>query len=704
MNRYGPYELRGELARGAMGVVFRAHDPALDRPIALKVIRSEDLRDPESQQRFLRELRILARLRHPNVITVHSAGLSDHGYPYVAMDLIEGGSLRDRLERDGPLPLQEAVRICVQLAKALAYAHSRGVLHRDIKPHNILLDGDDALLTDFGLAKLVGADAQGLTRSGDRIGTPLYMAPEQAQGDNRRVGPATDVYSLGVTLFHMITGKRPFTAPSVVELFTSIIRDPAPSVRRLRPDVDDALEAIIARCLEKDPEDRFPAAAALRDALVVWQETGDSRASPLAQTARAKPSPSVTAQDPAASSRRKTVSVGLAIGLLFGLFLGLLNAAWLERAVRRDVWREELPEQLRVRAERGTERFLRDDFVGAIEDLDFVIGAEPNCSSAWYRRAGARRALKQPKEARVDLDRAIEIDPEFAEAYSVRAQVRQEEDAEGALADYNRAVSLEPLNPTFYRNRAALHYKEERTAEALKDVERSLELDPRFAQSYYLRGAIKERTDGEGAGLPDWELATTYEPGEAEILNARGLLRNTLGDAEGAIADYTAAIAALVEKPIYHHNRGATFEARSEWLAALADLSAALEIDPDHEPTLARRAGVLLRLRRYRAAISDYERAAGLLEEGEEGRDQYLKNCDRLRGALKRGMHQVTAIRSTLHAAAGTHHKILADIGQGATVKVLENNEGWARVQIQDSNGNIHVGYVSTADLVLVLE
>ena len=226
MDRIGSYELREELARGAMGVVYRAFEPYLERDVALKVLPQEDLRDSEAQRRFLREARALARLRHSHIVAIHSAGvLPEQGYPYLVMDLLEGGTLEQLIQREGGhLDPGLAVRFARQLAEALSYAHERGVLHRDVKPQNVLLDQGDAVLTDFGLAKLYDAGADGLTRSGDRVGTPAYMAPEQARGQQGRIGPATDVYALGAILYRALSGDLPHSADSIVDLFTKIER------------------------------------------------------------------------------------------------------------------------------------------------------------------------------------------------------------------------------------------------------------------------------------------------------------------------------------------------------------------------------------------------------------------------------------------------------------------------------------------------
>ena len=206
---FGDYELLAEVARGGMGVVYRARQITLNRTVALKMILAGKLADADDVQRFRTEAEAAARLTHPNIVAVHEVG-EIQGQHFFSMEFIDGSNLAQRLS-GGPVPGRDAARYVRQIARAVHYAHRQGILHRDLKPSNILLDSDDEPhITDFGLAKRLGNHDSGQTRSGAILGTPSYMAPEQAQGKIRELGPACDIYSLGAILYELLTGRPPF--------------------------------------------------------------------------------------------------------------------------------------------------------------------------------------------------------------------------------------------------------------------------------------------------------------------------------------------------------------------------------------------------------------------------------------------------------------------------------------------------------------
>ena len=239
-----------------MGVVFKARDVKLNRFVAVKMILPAAMPDETDLERFQTEASAAACLKHPNIVAVHAVGQED-GRWYYCMDLIEGPSLAKRLS-SGPLPGRAAAHYMVGVARGIDHAHRNGVLHRDLKPANILLDADDQPhVADFGLAKQMTAGPPRLTRTGAILGTPGYMAPEQASGA-KEIGPACDVYGLGALLYELLTGRPPFQAETPLDTLMQVLeRDPAPP-RLLNPKVDRDLETICLKCLQKDPGPPLP--------------------------------------------------------------------------------------------------------------------------------------------------------------------------------------------------------------------------------------------------------------------------------------------------------------------------------------------------------------------------------------------------------------------------------------------------------------
>jgi WD40 repeat protein len=262
------YEVGRLLGRGGMGVVYEARQILLNRMVALKMIRAGDLASPEERTRFLAEAEVIARLKHPNIVQIHAFGECD-GRPFFEMELVDGGSLADRIQ-GAPHSPREASTLLETLARAIHEAHRNGVIHRDLKPSNILMMADGSpKIVDFGLAKLIGSNS-GLTRTDSVLGSPAYMAPEQAGGGANAIGPAADVYALGAICYELLTGRPPFVAESALELLTMArSADPVPP-SRLRPGLPRDVETICLRCLEKNPDHRYQTAEALADDFGRW--------------------------------------------------------------------------------------------------------------------------------------------------------------------------------------------------------------------------------------------------------------------------------------------------------------------------------------------------------------------------------------------------------------------------------------------------
>jgi serine/threonine-protein kinase len=301
------YRIEERIGRGGMGVVYRAQHLNLQRRAAIKII-APDLAESEGfRERFTREARIAAALQHPNIVTVYDAGEVD-GMLYLAMQFIRGEDLAAILRRDGRLRPYRAIDVCRQVASALDAAHAMGLIHRDVKPANVLIEGRNAFLTDFGLTKQAGTNAQ-LTRAGDMVGTIHYVAPEQIEG--RRVSARSDVYALGCLLYHCLSGQVPFAHETDVAVIYAHLSEQPPKLSELRPELPDGLDAVMAKALDKSPDRRFPscgdmisAARAVIDAAGPLSETIPPRASQVAE-----PTPAEI-RDAAEAARRPRVLLG----------------------------------------------------------------------------------------------------------------------------------------------------------------------------------------------------------------------------------------------------------------------------------------------------------------------------------------------------------------------------------------------------------
>jgi serine/threonine protein kinase len=254
LKKYGRYQLVDEIGQGAMGVVYRAHDPQINRQIALKLLRQDRVTSEDLVQRFLKEAQAMGGLSHPNIATVYDTG-RDHGTIFIAMEILQGKSLRDHM-REKELHHNEIVHIGVQVAEALDFAHRKGIVHRDIKPSNIIIDPDgNAKITDFGIAHIEDPTVTQQTIPGEILGTPLYMSPEQVKSNP--VDGRSDLYSLGILLYEMATGTSPFKGDNFASIFQAILQDTPPA-----PELNDSpmsrnLSTLIMKSLSKDPDQRF---------------------------------------------------------------------------------------------------------------------------------------------------------------------------------------------------------------------------------------------------------------------------------------------------------------------------------------------------------------------------------------------------------------------------------------------------------------
>jgi eukaryotic-like serine/threonine-protein kinase len=320
------YELEELVGTGGMSTVFRAHDRQLDRRIAIKILYEHYADDPEYLERFRREARAVAKLSHPNIVTVIDRG-DDDGRQYIVFEHVDGENLKELVVRSGRLPVRQALELALAVADGLAFAHEHGLVHRDVKPQNVLLSSEgEVKVTDFGIARSLHVE-HGVTQTGTVLGTGEYLAPEQASG--RPVSPATDVYSLGVVLWELLAGDVPFTGENFVAVALHHVNDPPPHLRERRPDVSPRLDAAVDRALAKDPARRFHSMAAFAKELRACLAEAEGGMPPpppeddLARTLVTTPVPAPApvprrARPPGRSRRRRSPLLYVLLALVVG--------------------------------------------------------------------------------------------------------------------------------------------------------------------------------------------------------------------------------------------------------------------------------------------------------------------------------------------------------------------------------------------------
>ena len=315
----GRYDLVEQIGKGGMSTVWKGQDRLLDRTVAIKVLHEQFTQDDEYVERFRREARSVAQLSHPNIVTVIDRG-EDQGRQYIVFEYVEGENLKQLLERTGPMAVRDALVLALQMARALSFAHQRGLIHRDVKPQNVLLNAEgQAKMTDFGIARSV--DVQGVTVTGTVLGTSEYIAPEQARG--QQVDAQTDVYSLGVVLYELLTGGVPYEGESFVSVALRHVNDPVPSVLEHRPDCPPRVALAIERAMAKDPGERYES----MDGLVAELEACLGELDPVSEEA------TMIARRPvvARARRQRQPRQGRRVGVLwpFAAVVGVLAVAGL---------------------------------------------------------------------------------------------------------------------------------------------------------------------------------------------------------------------------------------------------------------------------------------------------------------------------------------------------------------------------------------
>ena len=644
-----------------MATVYLAHDVRHDRPVALKVMHRE-LAAALGPERFLREIRTTARLQHPHILGVFDSGDSA-GQLWFSMPYVEGESLRERLRREKQLPVDDAIRIAVEAARALDYAHRHGVIHRDVKPENILLTRDgDSMVADFGIARALAGSDERLTETGLAVGTPAYMSPEQAAGD-RELDARTDIYSLGAVLYEMLAGEPPYTGPTAQAIAAKRLSDPVPSVRRIRPSVPESVDRALQRALASTPADRFGTAADFGRALEPVSGTTPPNAPAL------PPEELITRSKPATRTPwgRHRLAVGMVLGMVIGL--GVLFA-WRRSQSEADPSAGAAKRVAVLPFENvgdTADAYFADGLTDAVRGkLAAVPGLQVIASTSTNQYRGTTKAPHQIADelgvryllvGRVRWDKRggasrIEVSPELIELAPAGAPTtRWQEPFHAALTDVFHVqadisarvasaldVALAPDTRTQLAARptasltaydAFLKGQEaERRVGALGIGRRAaayyaqaVALDSAFAPAWARLSRVRSRQYSSGDADSAYareakeaaERAVALAPSSAEGYIALALYHNGVTNDNRRARD--AGLEALRLAPGDADALRALALAEQElgrWEASLSLLERAQPLDPRSVQTLSRLGRTLLWMRRYPKALASFDRALAL--------------------------------------------------------------------------------------------
>jgi serine/threonine-protein kinase len=633
--RLAQFRIVARIGRGGMGIVYRAEDEKLRRTVALKVLPSAFTQDEERRRRFLREARSAAAITHPNIATVYDVGEAD-GRVFLAMELVEGETLRDRLAR-GAMPPAEALRVARAMARGLARAHGKGVVHRDLKPDNVMIDQDgEAKILDFGLAKLREAEAEAgsgksaleraetasqITGEGRVLGTPQYMSPEQAKGV--AVDARTDVFSLGVVLYEMLAGVRPFRGETSFDVLVAVTRDPPPPLRDRAPDTPPSLQAVVDRCLAKAPSERFASGKELAEAL---------EAVPLGSAPHVAASSASRPHSPAASTRTEAGVAALSPALLrprprrraaIAVALGLGASSVLALVIAMAVRRSPAP-PIGPRAE--SSRGVAAPRGRAITEEPQPKTSSPEAAAAY---AAGLQALRDGSVniGTLNVERATVLDPHFAAANlrlafmtpsleGTRRQIAAVQQSRSLLEGYDpqllelleahvrdpsahddivrRALALAAAWPDDAEAQfwaASMLISEGREPDARPVLDRAMAIDPHFAGAEHWRALLEEDVDNLDAALASVDRCTAISPAAASCIRRRADIHAIRGECDKLEVDARATMAVEPKGPAAYTYLAAALAARGASTEALEQLyRKATELIPN--PDEARRFGL----------------------------------------------------------------------------------------------------------------
>ncbi|MBI5366162.1 MAG: protein kinase, partial [Planctomycetes bacterium] len=636
---FGRYVVLSELGRGGMGTVFKALQPDLDRIVALKILAEGEC-DAEGVRRFFREAQAAARLTHPNIVAVYDVGEAEGRY-YIAMEYLDGATLR-RYARDRKVPVRTLVGVVRDVARALHYAHEHGIVHRDVKPHNIMVqarNGEDAgaagdpqgapegppqaKIADFGLAKEIDSRSQ-LTLSGQILGSPSYMAPEQAGGTHREIGPRTDVYALGATLYDVLTGRPPFEGENAYKILVAVLNDPPPAPRTLAARLHRDVETIILKAMEKDPARRYGSALALAEDLERFLEGEPILARPPGRLERV------------ARRLRRHASVVLTVTAALAVVAGLvawsadaLGRAHADVSAKTRAYEEAERERLRSSAVYMEEVRRRASAESGLEARARELGEAQARVAVLEGELGARE--KEASEAKAAAEAAQRTaaaaggaarrgEREWSEAYQ-RSFLTV--DVDRALAELARAAKADPTAAEIWVRRGELFLEAGKPDQAARELDQAIAVAGRAGgaggaggeggagalYAHYLRAQARRAQGNEEGCIADLREVLARVPDSDLALVAAADLWHGRGDRRREAQVLEQVLARAPDAPGARERLGEAWLAVEDWPKAVAVFDRLAERQPASGPGPARRGEARRRAGELEAARADAEAA-----------------------------------------------------------------------------------------------
>src|SRR6266542_157768 len=679
LGELGDYELLEEVGRGGQGVVFRARQKSLNRTVALKVIGLGQWASKAHLKRFRREAEAAASLEHPGIVPIHEVGERD-GSCYFSMKFIEGGQL-DEIVRREPMPVRQATELIAKVARTVHYAHEHGILHRDIKPGNILLDAEgEPHLTDFGLARLLETEST-VTRTLEVLGTPSYMAPEQALGENAAVSSATDVYGLGAVLYQLLTGQPPFAGGTTYETIKLLLDTEPRQPRLLNPKIDRDLSTICLKCLEKDPQRRYSSALALAEDLERWVKHEPIQARHAGIFARGK----------------KWVRRNPTSALLTACLVALAAAAgwivWKSEFIRHPVHNgiavlpfENLSEQ---KEDSAFADGVQDDILtklAKIADLKVIsrtgvmdyrgkrnlrqIGNDLRVSHVLegsVRRAGTHLRLNaQLIDTQTDTHVWVEqYDRDLNDVFAIQSEIAQKvaNQLHAKITPAEKvAIESKPTGDLVAFDLYSRAKVADSFMQAVDLLNRAVARDPSFLDAYCQLAFAHDQLYFDGIDHTPARLAMAKDAidsafrlkpdsGEAHFAQAVHLYRG-YGDYDGALAELEVARQTLPNNARIFQMMGFIQRRQGHWEDSRRNLERAAELDPRDIPTLENLSSDYARFRRYAEAKGWLTRALAVAEPDDVFMKLALPSWELDVNANTRPLHEaIDSLRATNPAA-----------------------------------------------------